>query len=428
MCQILRSASKKLLSKSYSCNILNSNISKRSFNLLLSKQIPSTMLNKVTEILQQTIPTIDKLESQIASTKQALKKEKEWSEQYIELIQSVKILEEILILKQEIFILESKNLELQHIKKKFTSDESKDNDLVILVDMELKENHEKIAFTFDKLFGLLWNKEDSSLHNGAMIEIRPGVGGHEACLFCKEIFDMYRKFIEKKKNWNWETLSYVDERNGLREGIALVSYSSINNRNKFGPSIYNLLKFESGVHRVQRIPLSENNGRIHTSTARVFVLPEKKQDNNNFNLQEIIFETFRSSGAGGQHVNTTESAVRAIHKPTGMTVSIQSERSQHQNKRKAIKILQTRVEAYNQKIRSNEGNKLKNSLNITGDRHEKVRTYNFHRDQIIDHRNNISFNGIQNFLSGSTSLETDFMLPMYIDELINSIKKKNITN
>ncbi|WOX79292.1 PCRF domain-containing protein [Candidatus Shikimatogenerans bostrichidophilus] len=235
----------------------------------------------------------------------------------------------------------------------------------------------------------------------AIIEIRSGTGGDEACLFVKDIYRMYIMYF-KKKNINYEILNINRSNNGYREVIL--------NVNKKG--IYNYLKNESGVHRVQRIPKTETQGRLHTSAITVAVLPQLNDININIKSNDIKRFTFRSSGAGGQHVNKTESAVRLIHLPTNIIVECQEERSQHKNYNKAMKILKSKLYKFNY---------LKNKINIenkrkllisTGDRSKKIRTYNYSQNRVTDHRKKLTLYNLDNIMNGE------------IDKLINNKKNK----
>jgi len=258
---------------------------------------------------------------------------------------------------------------------------------------------------------------DESAGKSAMLEVRPGVGGDEAALFANELFHMYERFVAQK-GWKWETLSLKVKDNGLREGMAHISCGT---GAPASDTLYGILKFESGVHRVQRVPATETQGRIHTSTVAVVVLPEANEQDLDIEEKDLRVDVFRASGAGGQHVNTTESAVRITHLPTNTVVSIQDERSQHQNKRKAMTILRARVAEQRERQRIAQTSKLKNSLVATGDRSEKIRTYNFARDQIVDHRLQVSIFGIQDTLQRPEKIEPQFLAPLYSQELLERV-------
>lgn len=223
-----------------------------------------------------------------------------------------------------------------------------------------------------------------------ILEIREGVGGEEASLFASELMSMYKSYAFKQ-NWKVKELSIVPSKT---KGIKTVTLEIK------GDGV-NKLKNEAGVHRVQRVPATEQKGRVHTSTATVAVLNEKENLDFRLNLNEVEITTCRSSGAGGQHINKTESAIRVVHRPTGIVVECQDERSQQQNKARALEILTNRVQNfYQSKINSNYAQERKDQVG-SGDRSEKIRTYNFPQDRITDHRLNKNFGGISKIMSGN---------------------------
>lgn len=225
---------------------------------------------------------------------------------------------------------------------------------------------------------------------GCIVEIRAGTGGDEAGLFARDLFRMYTKFLEKKKI-NYELLSSHDTGIG---GFKEVVFSA-------GVGSFALLRLESGVHRVQRIPVTETGGRIHTSTATVAVLPEVEEVDLKIDPNELKIDTFRASGHGGQHVNVTDSAVRITHISTGITVTCQDERSQHKNRTKAMKILRARLSAFLKEKKDKEIGELRKSQVGTGERSEKIRTYNFPQNRVTDHRINFSLYKLQEILDGN---------------------------
>jgi len=263
-------------------------------------------------------------------------------------------------------------------------------------------------------------QQDEKDIKAAVVEVRPGAGGDESAFFADEIFSMYEKLCSIL-GWKWETLSKRSKDPGLREGIAIVNAvrggaSSI--------SPYGCLKFEAGVHRVQRVPATEKAGRVHTSTAVVLVLPEAEENDVEINESEIKTESFRAGGKGGQHVNKTESAVRLTHVPTGIVVAIQDERSQHQNKSKAMMILRARVKALKEEEDQKRAHELRSSIVKTGDRSEKIRTYNFGRDQCIDHRIGVSIFGLEGLLNGSRDIE-EFWDVLRTKDLVEKIENSD---
>jgi len=237
--------------------------------------------------------------------------------------------------------------------------------------------------------------DEEYVDRNVFLEIRAATGGSESAIFVEDLFKMYSKYISNK-SWKIEILNYSCSNSG---GYKEIVFKII------GKNILKKLKNESGVHRVQRIPKTESQGRIHTSTCSVAVLPEiKKIDNININTNDIRMDTYRASGAGGQHVNMTDSAVRIVHLPTGITAECQSERSQHKNKEKALSLLKSRMltEKKN-KIKNDLDNKRKNLVG-SGNRPEKIRTYNYIENRITDHRIKITIYKLFNVLNGDLDL------------------------
>ena len=231
---------------------------------------------------------------------------------------------------------------------------------------------------------------DEADERSAILEIRPAAGGDEAALFASELFAMYQKYAALK-GWRFEILDYADtELGGLKEGIAEIT----------GRNVFARLKYESGVHRVQRVPATESQGRIHTSTVTVAVLPEAEEVDVRIDEGDLRIDVYRASGAGGQHVNKTESAVRITHIPTGIVVAMQEERSQHKNRAKAMKILRTRM--YDQQRASVHASRAADRKGQvgTGDRSERIRTYNFPQGRVTDHRINLTLHKIDRVMLG----------------------------
>ena len=268
-------------------------------------------------------------------------------------------------------------------------DKKSDNEMINLAKKELLELSKKRVFNEEKLKIFLLPKDLDDDKN-AIVEIRAGTGGLEATLFCSDLFKMYEKVCSKKK-WKIEIINISkSEAGGFKEIIFSVS----------GDDIYSYLKYESGVHRVQRVPDTETQGRVHTSAATVAVLPEAEEVDINIKDSDLRIDVFRSGGPGGQSVNTTDSAVRITHLPTGVVVSQQDEKSQHKNKAKALKILRARVyEAEKRKKDEERSENRKNQIG-SGDRSERIRTYNFPQGRVTDHRINLTLHKLDEFLSG----------------------------
>lgn len=273
-----------------------------------------------------------------------------------------------------------------------------DPDMKELAEEEYYASKEKLPKLEEELKVLLIPKDPDDDKN-IICEIRAGAGGEEAALFAGTLFRMYTMYAEKK-HWKLEILN--ENETGLG-GYKEISFMIT------GKGVYSRLKFESGVHRVQRVPDTESSGRIHTSTATVAVLPVVEDVEIEINPADIKMEVFRSSGAGGQHINKTSSAVRLIHEPTGIVVECQTERSQFQNRDNAMKMLRTKLyEIEKQKQDSEIANSRKSQVG-SGDRSEKIRTYNYPQGRITDHRIGMSIYQMENFLNGD------------IDEMIDNL-------
>ena len=279
--------------------------------------------------------------------------------------------------------------------------QDKSNDLEIiemakkdLEDMELKKGRYENQL---KIFLLPKDEDDSK---NAIVEIRAGTGGLEASLFCADLFKMYEK-VCSKKNWKIEIISISkSEAGGFKEIIFSVN----------GNDIYSYLKYESGVHRVQRIPETETQGRVHTSAATVAVLPEAEEVDIQIKDTDLRVDVFRAGGPGGQSVNTTDSAVRITHIPSGIVVSQQDEKSQHKNKAKALKILRSRVYESEKRKKDQERSSNRRSQIGSGDRSERIRTYNFPQGRVTDHRINLTLHKLDEFLSGEIHEEMNHEL------------------
>ena len=273
--------------------------------------------------------------------------------------------------------------------KKILDDQNSDKELLRMAETELKDLEARYKKNEKKLKLFLLPKDEADKKN-AIIEIRAGTGGLEASLFASDLFKMNEKVSHKKK-WNVELISISrSEAGGLKEVIASIK----------GTNIYSTLKYESGVHRVQRVPDTETQGRVHTSAATVAVLPEAEEVDLKINDSDLRIDVFRAGGPGGQSVNTTDSAVRITHLPTGLSVSQQDEKSQHKNKAKGMKILRSRLYELERNRIDLERSKDRKSKIGTGDRSERIRTYNFPQGRVTDHRINLTLHKLDEFLEG----------------------------
>ena len=292
---------------------------------------------------------------------------------------------------------EDEKRDLENIAK----DKSNDPEMIELAEKDLSELHKnKQKWENDLKIFLLPKDEDDD--KNAIVEIRAGTGGLEASLFCADLFKMYEKVCTKKK-WNLEIINISkSEAGGFKEVIFSVN----------GNDIYSYLKYESGVHRVQRIPETETQGRVHTSAATVAVLPEAEEVDIEIKESDLRIDVFRSGGPGGQSVNTTDSAVRITHIPSGVVVSQQDEKSQHKNKAKALKILRSRVYEAEKRKKDQERSSNRRSQIGSGDRSERIRTYNFPQGRVTDHRINLTLHKLDEFLSGDIHEEMNQELRM----------------
>ena len=273
--------------------------------------------------------------------------------------------------------------------EKIINDLSSDKEIKEIAHIELQEIIKKHKNNEKKIKLFLLPKDEADSKN-AIIEIRAGTGGLEASLFASDLFKMYEKISHKKK-WTLEIISISkSDAGGLKEVIAAIK----------GKNIYSSLKYESGVHRVQRVPDTETQGRIHTSAATVAVLPEAEEVDVKIEDKDLRIDVFRSSGPGGQSVNTTDSAVRITHMPTGIVVSQQDEKSQIRNKEKGLKILRSRIYELERQKRDEVRSKDRKSKIGTGDRSERIRTYNFPQGRVTDHRTNLTLHKLEEFMQG----------------------------
>jgi len=340
---------------------------------------------------------LKEIEKDYKSCIEYLSSNKKDTEKLKEVLKKIGFYEEILRLKGKI----------DEILKKIKEDEEilekGEEDLKEIAKEEIKYLNLEKEKIEEKIKELL-NPPDKTDKKNAIVEIRAGTGGEEACLFSGDLFRMYSKYCEKN-NYEIEVLdSHPSELGGFKEIIFLVK----------GKGAYGNLKYEGGVHRVQRVPKTESYGRIHTSAATVAVLPEIEEEEIKINPEDLKIETFRASGHGGQHVNKTSSAVRITHLPTGISVSCQDDRSQIKNREKAMKILRARLQALYEKEKMEKIDEERKKLIKTGDRSEKIRTYNFPQNRVTDHRINYTTYNLDKIMDGE------------IEELIEKLKEAEI--
>eukprot|EP01027_Heterolobosea_sp_BB2_P002093 GEZU01003147.1.p1 GENE.GEZU01003147.1~~GEZU01003147.1.p1 ORF type:complete len:478 (-),score=105.04 GEZU01003147.1:78-1511(-) len=305
-------------------------------------------------------------------------------------------------------IILQKHAEFESAKKEFAAlremiqDPSTDSELKQLAIDEQFEKRIELEKKERELLTLILPKDEAEERN-AILEVRPGTGGDEATLFTMELFNLYRKFA-KRRGWKFEVLTCTSsDVKGYKDATALIS----------GSGVYGALQFESGVHRVQRVPETETLGRVHTSTATVAILPEAEDVDVQIEMKDLRIDTYRASGAGGQHVNTTDSAVRITHIPTGTVVAIQDQRSQHQNKERAMKVLRSRLfEMQRAKVAAERAAARAGQVG-RGNRNERIRTYNFPQERITDHRVNLTLHGMEKMMEGE--LLDEFIEALQLD-------------
>ncbi|STX52004.1 peptide chain release factor [Legionella busanensis] len=283
-----------------------------------------------------------------------------------------------------------------------------DQELATMAAEEINEAKEEVDKLEEELQWHLVPKDPDDSRN-IYLEIRAGAGGDEAAIFAGDLFRMYSRYAENQ-GWHVETVSAnAGEHGGYKEIIARIS----------GNAVYAQLKFESGAHRVQRVPATESQGRVHTSTCTVAILPEVEEiDDIEINADELRIDTYRSSGAGGQHVNKTDSAIRITHLPTGVVVECQDERSQHKNRAKAMALLKTRLLDAEQSKQRQEQAQTRKLLVGSGDRSERIRTYNFPQGRLTDHRINLTLYQLTDIIEGDISSVLDALKREHHAELL----------
>jgi peptide chain release factor 1 len=279
------------------------------------------------------------------------------------------------------------------------SDPASDEDIKTLAHEELPELNNKSKALLDEITGSLVMADDLNI-DSIIMEIRAGTGGEEAALFARDLYDMFTKYAENRK-WKVELLDFsATEKSGFREVIFSIK----------GPGVWSELGYEGGGHRVQRVPETESQGRIHTSAATVAVLPEPEELDIQINPNDVIEHVSRAGGPGGQNVNKVSSAIRLEHKPTGITVNMRDEKSQHKNRAKAWRILRGRIYDHFQSQKRAERDSKRKSMIGSGDRSQKIRTYNYPQNRVTDHRINLSLYNLDKIMAGD------------MDELIVALK------
>ncbi|MCX7857319.1 MAG: peptide chain release factor 1 [Deltaproteobacteria bacterium] len=327
-----------------------------------------------------------------------MEKYKKIAKEYNELKETITLFREWKLIREE----EEKVLKM--------IEEEKDEELRLLAKEESKILAKKKEEIEKKIRDELLKKDEKEVKS-MFLEIRAGTGGEEAALFAGELLSAYLKYAEKKR-WKTEVVSLsLSDLGGVKEGVIVID----------SKEAYNLLKYESGVHRVQRVPVTEAQGRIHTSTVTVAVLPEPEETEIVINPEDLRIDVFRASGPGGQHVNKTESAVRITHIPTGIVVTCQDEKSQHKNKAKALRVLRARLKEMAEKEKEKEISEERRKQVGTGERSEKIRTYNFPQGRVTDHRIGLTVYKIQDIMDGDLD---EIIIPVTEHFKAEALKKK----
>ena len=352
------------------------------------------------EKIQNIINKHDNIEKELSSGSVDPKSFAEKSKEYASLGNIISLAREYVNFDKEIIDLEN-----------IIEDKNNDAEMLDMAEKDLIQLKIKKTEYENRLKIFLLPKDEDDDKN-AIVEIRAGTGGLEASLFCSDLFKMYERVCSKKK-WKLEIINISkSEAGGFKEVVFSVN----------GNDIYSYLKYESGVHRVQRIPETETQGRVHTSAATVAVLPEAEDVDIQIKESDLRIDVFRAGGPGGQSVNTTDSAVRITHIPTGVVVSQQDEKSQHKNKAKALKILRSRVYEAEKRKKDQERSDNRRSQIGTGDRSERIRTYNFPQGRVTDHRINLTLHKLEEFLIGEAHEEMNDELRLREQD----IKLKNL--
>lgn len=343
------------------------------------------MVNLPRERMDQVVKRFEMLEAQMSAGPAA--------DVYVKMASEYSELQDMVAKVRELRSVEHEQADL----KAMLADKSTDAEMRALAEADLPGVEERIE-ELQKDIQILLLPRDAADDKNAILEIRAGTGGDEAALFAGDLFRMYERYAAER-GWRFETVSASDgDAGGFKEIIATIS----------GKGVFAHLKFESGVHRVQRVPATEASGRIHTSAATVAVLPEAEEVDIDIRAEDIRIDTMRASGSGGQHVNTTDSAVRITHLPTGIMV-VQAEKSQHQNRAKAMQILRARLYDMERSKADEERSEARKSQVGSGDRSERIRTYNFPQGRLTDHRINLTLYKLDRVMMGE------------LDEVINAL-------
>ncbi|PBC11095.1 peptide chain release factor 1 [Mesorhizobium sp. WSM3859] len=352
------------------------------------------MINLPRDRMDQVVKRFDMLEAQMAAGPAA--------DQYVKMASEYADIQEMVGKIRSLRAAEQEQADLEAM----LADKATDADMRALAEADLPQVESRIE-TLQKDIQILLLPKDAADERNAILEIRAGTGGDEAALFAGDLFRMYERYAASR-GWRFEVVSASDgEVGGYKEIIASVS----------GKGVFAHLKFESGVHRVQRVPETEAGGRIHTSAATVAVLPEAEEVDIDIRPEDIRIDTMRASGSGGQHVNTTDSAVRITHLPTGIMV-VQAEKSQHQNRARAMQILRARLYDLERSRADEERSSSRKSQVGSGDRSERIRTYNFPQGRVTDHRINLTLYKLDRVMMGELDEVIDALIADHQSKLL----------
>ncbi|WP_027167376.1 peptide chain release factor 1 [Mesorhizobium sp. WSM3224] len=352
------------------------------------------MINLPRERMDQVVKRFEMLEAQMSAGPAA--------DAYVKMASEYAELQDMVAKVRELRSAEHEQADLEAM----LADKGTDAEMRALAEADLPGVEERIE-ALQKDIQLLLLPRDAADDKNAILEIRAGTGGDEAALFAGDLFRMYERYAAEH-GWRFETVSASDgDAGGFKEIIATIS----------GRGVFAHLKFESGVHRVQRVPATEASGRIHTSAATVAVLPEAEEVDIDIRAEDIRIDTMRASGSGGQHVNTTDSAVRITHLPTGIMV-VQAEKSQHQNRAKAMQILRARLYDMERSKADEERSEARKSQVGSGDRSERIRTYNFPQGRVTDHRINLTLYKLDRVMMGELDEVIDALIADHQSKLL----------